>query len=135
MTIKRTISIDGEDFEVQLSSEGNNWTVVVDGHEFSVKTDGRDGHKPVRKRKGKRKTAKSGVVASPIPGKIVSLSVKNGDDISEGDVIMILEAMKMQNEIQAPISGTITQMGCEPGDSVEANSPLLIIEPKEKSSS
>ena len=49
--------------------------------------------------------------------------------VSEGDVIMILEAMKMQNEIQAPISGKIIELNCEPGDSVEANSPLMVIEP------
>ena len=45
-------------------------------------------------------------------------------------MVLVLEAMKMQNEIQAPISGMITQMGCEPGDSIEANSPLLVIEPQ-----
>ena len=80
--------------------------------------------------RGARKSVKSGVVSSPIPGKIVSVSVENGNLVSEGDVVLVLEAMKMQNEIQAPISGMITQMGCEPGDSIEANSPLLIIEPQ-----
>ena len=45
---------------------------------------------------------------------------------------MILEAMKMQNEIQAPLSGTVTAINCKPGDSVEANSPLIIIQPEEK---
>ena len=45
-------------------------------------------------------------------------------------MVLVLEAMKMQNEIQAPISGKITQMSCEPGDSIEANSPLLVIEPQ-----
>ena len=44
---------------------------------------------------------------------------------------MILEAMKMQNEIQAPLSGTVTAINCKPGDSVEANSPLIIIQPEE----
>jgi len=42
---------------------------------------------------------------------------------------MILEAMKMQNEIQAPISGKVIELNCEPGDSIEANSPLIVIEP------
>ena len=55
--------------------------------------------------------------------------MSRNDIVSEGDVIMILEAMKMQNEIQAPVSGKITEMNCEPGDSIEANSPLMIIEP------
>ena len=48
-----------------------------------------------------------------------------------GQVVMILEAMKMQNEIQAPISGTITEIHCEEGQSIEANVPLLVITPLE----
>ena len=44
---------------------------------------------------------------------------------------MILEAMKMQNEIQAPVSGTITEIHCEEGQSIEANVPLLVITPND----
>jgi len=44
---------------------------------------------------------------------------------------MILEAMKMQNEIHAPLSGTVSAVNCKPGDSVEANSPLVVITPEE----
>ena len=44
---------------------------------------------------------------------------------------MILEAMKMHNEIQAPLSGIVTAINCKPGDSIEANSPLVVIQPEE----
>ena len=44
---------------------------------------------------------------------------------------MILEAMKMQNEIQAPIAGKVVEINCQPGESIEANTPLIIIEPLE----
>ena len=54
-----------------------------------------------------------------------------GDEVEEGDVLMILEAMKMQNEIQAPLSGRVAEVNCESGDSVEANTPLVVIEPPE----
>ena len=59
--------------------------------------------------------------------------VKAGSKVKKGDTLVILEAMKMQNEIQAPISGTVTEVNCESGDSVEANVPLVIIEPLEES--
>ena len=131
MTTKRRVIIDEEEFEVHLTNDGDVWRVIVDGHEFSVKTDGASAPKNPRKRKASRKSVKSGVVSSPIPGKIVSISVENGNFVSEGEVVLILEAMKMQNEIQAPISGMVTQISCESGDSIEANSPLLVIEPQE----
>ena len=47
----------------------------------------------------------------------------------EGQVILILEAMKMQNEIQAPVTGKVTSVNCEEGQAIEANIPLVIIEP------
>ena len=130
MSDKRKVNVDGEDFEVSMEKEGDFWKVEVEGRVFSVKVDGSKGESSSpRKKKGARKTKRSGVVSSSIPGKIISISVRQDELVSEGDVIMILEAMKMQNEIQAPISGKITELNCEPGDSIEANSPLMVIEP------
>ena len=43
---------------------------------------------------------------------------------------MVLEAMKMQNEIQAPISGRIVELNCSPGETIEANAPLIVIDPE-----
>jgi biotin carboxyl carrier protein len=63
----------------------------------------------------------------------VSLHAAVGDRVKEGDVLLILEAMKMQNEIQAPIPGAVSEVNCESGDSVEANVPLVIIEPFDES--
>ena len=127
---KRKVNVDGEDFEVSMEKEGDFWKVEVEGKIFSIKVDGsKGGSLSPRKKKGARKAKRSGVVSSSIPGKIISISVSQDEFVSEGDVIMILEAMKMQNEIQAPISGKITELNCEPGDSIEANSPLMVIEP------
>ena len=130
MSDKRKVKVDGEDFEVSMEKEGDFWKVEVEGKIFSIKVDGsKGGSLSPRKKKGARKAKRSGVVSSSIPGKIISISVSQDEFVSEGDVIMILEAMKMQNEIQAPISGKITELNCEPGDSIEANSPLMVIEP------
>ena len=130
MSDKRKVNVDGEDFEVSMEKEGDFWKGEVEGKIFSIKVDGsKGGSLSPRKKKGARKAKRSGVVSSSIPGKIISISVSQDEFVSEGDVIMILEAMKMQNEIQAPISGKITELNCEPGDSIEANSPLMVIEP------
>ena len=82
---------------------------------------------------GGAKKKKSGTVSASIPGKVVTVEVKEGDVVKEGQVILILEAMKMQNEINAPISGIISEINCSPGSSVEANIPLIVIKPEEDS--
>jgi biotin carboxyl carrier protein len=64
-----------------------------------------------------------------MPGKVVTVEVKVGDTVEEGQTILILEAMKMQNEVTAPIAGKVTAVHCEDGLSVEANVPLVVIEP------
>ena len=70
----------------------------------------------------------SGTISSAIPGKIVSIHVSEGEIVSEGDVVLVLEAMKMQNEIKATVDGTIKKISCNAGERVEANVPLLEIE-------
>jgi biotin carboxyl carrier protein len=60
---------------------------------------------------------------------VVTVEVEEGQEVSEGQVILILEAMKMQNEIQAPVSGTVVSVQCSEGEAIEANVPLVVIEP------
>ena len=57
------------------------------------------------------------------------MEVEEGQEVAEGQVILILEAMKMQNEIQAPVSGTVVSVHCSEGEAIEANVPLVVIEP------
>ena len=129
---KRKVKVDGEEYEVELEKQEGVWNVSIDGKIFSKEIEGgsiEESSGSKRKKKGRGK--KSGTISSTIPGKIVSIAVEEGANVVEGDVVMILEAMKMQNEIQAPLSGTVTAVNCKPGDSIEANSPLLIIQPEE----
>lgn len=67
-------------------------------------------------------------VNSPMPGNILAINVNVGDTVSEGQVLMILEAMKMENEIMAPISGKITSIGVTTGAVVESGALLCTIE-------
>ncbi len=63
-------------------------------------------------------------VNAPMPGKILSVKASAGQAVKKGDVIMILEAMKMENEIVAPQDGTIAGINVSAGDSVEAGAVL-----------
>ena len=66
-------------------------------------------------------------VAAPMPGTILSVNVKAGDVVKKGDVLMILEAMKMENEIMAGADGTVTAVMASQGQAVEAGTPLCTI--------
>jgi len=125
---KRKVIVDGTEFEVDIVQEGNTFTATVEGREFKIEVPEAPQAAPKRAARGGKK--KSGKISANIPGKIVTLEVALGDPVSEGQVVLILEAMKMQNEITAPIAGTVVEIHCEEGQAIEANVPLVIIEPK-----
>ncbi len=72
-------------------------------------------------------TAGGETVSSPMPGTILSVNVQNGASVKKGDVLMILEAMKMENEIIAPCDGTIASVNVQNGASVETGATLCVI--------
>ncbi|WP_022846615.1 MULTISPECIES: sodium-extruding oxaloacetate decarboxylase subunit alpha [unclassified Desulfurobacterium] len=74
------------------------------------------------------KATKEGDVTSPMPAKVVEIKVKEGDRVNEGDVVAIVEAMKMQNEVHAPISGTVKAIYVKPGDQVNPDEAIMTIE-------
>lgn len=66
-------------------------------------------------------------VESPMPGTILDIKVKAGDSVSNGDVLCVLEAMKMENDIVAPQDATVASIEVKKGDSVEAGSILITL--------
>ena len=66
-------------------------------------------------------------VTAPMPGTILRVNVQNGQAVKEGDLLCVLEAMKMENEIMAPKAGTVTQVLVSKGSAVETGAPLVVI--------
>ena len=66
-------------------------------------------------------------VNAPMPGNILKVNVKAGDAVKEGQVLCVLEAMKMENEIMAPKAGTVTQVLVSKGSTVDTGAPLVVI--------
>ena len=129
MTDTRKVIVDGEELEVEIEVVDGKWLATVMGKTFTIEIP--DATPTVQKKRSSgKKKKKSGTVSANIPGKIVTIEVKEGQQVSEGQVVLILEAMKMQNEIQAPVNGTVISVNCGEGDSIEANVPLVVIEPE-----
>ena len=128
MSEKRKVTVDGEEFEVEISQGEGVWEVSIEGRTYSVEIEGTRGNMKRKKRVAKSTGASgSGIISSAIPGKIVAIMAAEGENIEEGSVVIILEAMKMQNEIKAGIGGRVRKIMCKPGERVEANMPLMEI--------
>lgn len=133
--------INGQEFPFKM--EGNNVQVggnphnvtlagqmaTVDGISYNFEAVGLEDKEP-KKRKAASKAAaqEAGAVTAIMPGLIIKVLKKVGDHVEKGDIILILEAMKMQNEIQAPAAGTIRQIHVKPGETVEMRQVLAIVE-------
>jgi len=79
---------------------------------------------------GRRAGAPSGApvtVRSPIPGRVVKLLVRTGAQVAAGQPVVVLEAMKMENELRAPRAGTVQEVRCAEGAAVEAGQDLIVV--------
>ena len=70
------------------------------------------------------------VYSAPMGGKIIAVNVKKGDHIKKGDIMLVYEAMKMENDVEAEKEVTIKQVFVEPGEIVGTDAPLVEFEPR-----
>ena len=105
-----------------------NFSVTVNGKQYNVAVEETAaGAAPVAAPAPAPAAGAGTKVAAPMPGTIMSVKANVGDAVKEGQVIMILEAMKMENDIVAPCDGTVTSIVVKSGDSVETNQTLATI--------
>ena len=125
---KRKVTVNGVEYEVEIQFEEGKWKVSIDGNLYEVEMDQGSKRGQRKKRDSNRGGGpNSGLISSAIPGKIVSVLVSEGDKVDRGSVVIVLEAMKMQNEIKAVIDGKVEKIMCKPGERIEANVPLMKI--------
>lgn len=116
------LNVNGRVHNVIVNSNSLFYSVYVNGRFFKVEK------KSVLQLLGKSGAkAQKRDIKTSMPGRIVKVFVKEGDRVREGQAVLVLEAMKMQNEIKAPQSGKITRINPRVGDSVEAGALLFSI--------
>ena len=117
------VLVDGTPYDVTL--EENRAVVGGIAHELSVMGLEEEKAGP---RAAARAVASAGAVTAIMPGKIIRVLVNEGGQVAEGDVICILEAMKMENELKAPKDGTVSALHIQSGQDVEMGAVLAEIE-------
>lgn len=119
-----SILLDGKSYNVEVERFGKKYQVTTRGevYEFSVKDE--------REVVATEKPQAGGklVVTAPMPGLVVEIMCSDGEQVEAGQGVLVLEAMKMQNEITAPVSGIITGISVEQGATVNSGARLFIIE-------
>ncbi|MFQ6061324.1 MAG: biotin/lipoyl-containing protein [Thermoplasmata archaeon] len=151
-----TIRLDGETFQAQVEKTRNGLKVKLDKKVFLVEVkvseisvNGTPHSVEVRDlRRGKpswsyatsetdevgagkpleRISKREGMIYPPMPGRVVSIKVKEGDFVKVGSPIIILEAMKMQNEIASPVEGKVKEVRAKVGSLVDVGDVLALIE-------
>jgi acetyl/propionyl-CoA carboxylase alpha subunit len=117
------LNIDGRIFNVIVHSNSVSHSVFINGRLFRVEK--RSALKLLREEKGRQKKKD---VKTTMPGRVVQVLAASGDEVQEGQPILVLEAMKMQNEIKAPQAGQLTKICFRAGDYVEAGSILFTVD-------
>lgn len=118
-----------------------NYTITVNGNIYDVAVE-ENGSAPVQRAAAPRAAAPKAAppkpaapsgaqgalkVNAPMPGKVLSIKVNAGDTVKKGQVVLLLEAMKMENEIVAPEDGTIASINVAAGDAVDAGAVLATL--------
>jgi len=123
----QNVTIGGTPHTVELRAE----TATVDGISYRFQAQGLEEPKPGKAKRALSASAaeEAGSVTAIMPGLIIRIAKKEGDLVAAGETVLVLEAMKMQNEIQAKVQGRIKSINVKAGESVEMRQVLAVIEP------
>ncbi|MFZ0212600.1 MAG: biotin/lipoyl-containing protein [Candidatus Acidiferrales bacterium] len=120
-----SVLIGGQAFEASVAADSGSSRVKISGREFPFEIA--DPRRWSRGRRGVAGAEGEQSVAAPMPGKVVRVLVKIGDAVEIGQGLIVVEAMKMQNEIKSPKAGKIDRLAAREGQAVNAGDILAVI--------
>ncbi len=121
-----SLIIDGRSYQVDIHSDKDSHQVLVEGEHFDFELF--DERKALLKSAAGLGAEGVQEIRSSMPGKIVKVLIAEGEEVQEGDGLIIVEAMKMENEMKSPKAGVVKKVGVAEGDAVEAGALLVVVE-------
>ncbi len=119
-----SVLMDGRSYEARVEEAADGLVVVIDGRRFAIEV--RDPRR-LRPRRGAGAAEGVQIIAAPMPGKIVRVLIAVGDEVAAGQGLLVVEAMKMQNEMKALRAGTVLTISAKEGSTVAAGETLATI--------
>ncbi|MFA9453522.1 MAG: biotin/lipoyl-containing protein [Candidatus Aminicenantaceae bacterium] len=124
-----SILIDGRSYTVYSAGEGNRHLVFCEGHYFELIEPSEDSDSFLA---GEGSGAEGELmIKAPMPGKIIKISVSEDEEVRKNQTLVIVEAMKMENEIKSTIEGVVKRISASPGDLVDTDTPIIELIKKE----
>jgi biotin carboxyl carrier protein len=122
-----SLILNGKSYESFIYQNDEDWEVLIRGRQYQVKIED-------EREKRLKAAAGAGVaeggefhLKAPMPGLVVAVLINEGQEVKKGQVMLILESMKMQNELKAPRDGTMGRVRVKAGESVEQKQTLLSV--------
>ena len=123
-----SLLIGGHSYEAYVEQGDDDWQVLHRGNLYQVWVED-ERAQGLAQMGGARPIVLGGEhhFKAPMPGMVITIPVAAGQEIAQDEVLVILESMKMQNELKAPCNGVVTRINVLPGDSIEQNQVLVVI--------
>lgn len=125
---KYVVFVNGNKYEVEVEEVKGDFSNIVTTKNVSASDNKAEEKKQETKKESIKSTAEGEKINAPMPGKILKVNVKAGDSVKKGDVMFILEAMKMENEIMAPRDGKVVEVNVSEGAAVNTGDVLSVIQ-------
>ncbi|MFW6098140.1 MAG: biotin/lipoyl-containing protein [Chloroflexota bacterium] len=122
-----SLLIDNRSLEAIVDERDEAWEVLLHGELYTVHVQDERAYRLAQARGQLSDAAEAVVIRSPMPGLILDVRVAEGEPVEQGQTVVILESMKMENELRAGRDGMVTRVHVGKGDSVEKNQELVAI--------
>ncbi len=123
-----SLLLDGRSYEIDILQLDEGTVVLVNGQPFRVEVQRADAFGAKARQAMSGAKAGERMVIAPMPGKVVKLLVTPGQTVEAGEGVVVIEAMKMENELKARVAGTIAEIRTEEGKTVNGGDVLVVIE-------